>query len=54
MTLPKMQAMKLQQISAPFDDDDWICEVKYDGFRALAYVEDGRCQLVSRNDNTFS
>jgi hypothetical protein len=27
MTLPRMQAMKLQQISTPFDDDDWICEV---------------------------
>jgi len=24
---------------------------KHDGFRALAYFEDGRCELVSRKDN---
>jgi hypothetical protein len=30
-----------------------IEELKYDGFRALAYVEPGRCRLVSRNHNEF-
>ena len=54
MTLPKMQAMELQQISEPFDDDDWIGEVKYDGFRAMAYIEEGVCRLVSRNDNQYT
>jgi len=24
-----------------------------DGFRALAYIEAGRCELISRNGNTF-
>jgi len=28
-------------------------ESKMDGFRALAYVEDGACRLVSRNRNAF-
>ena len=28
-------------------------ELKIDGFRALAYVENGKCDLVSRNGNTF-
>ena len=46
--------MKLQQIAAPFDDVDWIYEIKYDGFRALAYIENGACQLVSRNDKDFT
>ena len=27
--------------------------MKIDGFRALAYVENGQCELVSRNGNTF-
>jgi ATP-dependent DNA ligase len=28
-------------------------ELKIDGFRALAHVENGQCELVSRNGNTF-
>ncbi len=32
----------------PFDDPDFLYEVKFDGFRALAYVNDGHCELVSR------
>jgi ATP-dependent DNA ligase len=30
------------------DHDDWIFELKYDGFRALAYIKDGECQIVCR------
>jgi bifunctional non-homologous end joining protein LigD len=29
-------------------------ELKYDGFRALAYIEQGRCRLVLRNGHEFS
>ncbi len=36
-----------------FSHSDWIYEIKWDGFRALAYVEDGVCRLVSRNGNVF-
>ena len=28
----------------------WIFEVKFDGYRALAYVRGGECRLVSRNE----
>jgi bifunctional non-homologous end joining protein LigD len=38
----------------PFDDPNWIFELKYDGFRALACIESGRCRLVSRNGHPFS
>ena len=27
--------------------------MKIDGFRALAYIENGQCDLVSQNGNTF-
>jgi ATP-dependent DNA ligase len=37
----------------PFDHPDWIFEPKLDGFRAVAYLEDGDCRLVSRNRNAF-
>jgi bifunctional non-homologous end joining protein LigD len=34
--------------------DDWTYEVKFDGFRAVAYVRGGDCKLVSRNDNDLT
>ena len=33
---------------------DWAYEVKFDGYRALAYVRGGECRLVSRNDNDLT
>ena len=33
---------------------DWLYEVKFDGYRALAYVRGGRCVLRSRNDNDLT
>ena len=38
----------------PFDDDYWLFEIKYDGFRALAVIEHGRAQLLSRNGHQFA
>ena len=45
--------MPLARFDAPFEHPDWIFEPKLDGFRALAYVEDGACRLVSRNRHAF-
>src|SRR5262249_2941112 len=33
--------------------DYYIFELKIDGFRSLAYIENVQCDLVSRNGNTF-
>ena len=33
---------------------DWIYELKMDGFRALAVIEHGRAQLLSRNGHRFA
>jgi bifunctional non-homologous end joining protein LigD len=33
---------------------DWLFEVKWDGYRALAYVEDGRCELESRSGHSLT
>ena len=32
----------------------WIFELKYDGFRALTVIENGRAQLLSRNGHPFA
>ena len=45
--------MQLSLIAAPFDDADWIFEIKHDGFRALAYISGGSCALVSHKNNQY-
>ena len=50
----QFQPMPLLKRAAPFDDPDWLFELKYDGFRALAIVENGRAQLLSRNRHPFA
>ena len=37
----------------PFDHPDWIFENKWDGFRAVAEVENGNVALYSRSGNSF-
>lgn len=46
--------MRLTRVAKPFDDPDYIFELKHDGFRAIAYIENSKCELVSRNQNHFS
>jgi bifunctional non-homologous end joining protein LigD len=38
----------------PFNDPDWIYEIKYDGFRALAVIEHGHCRFFSRNKHRLT
>jgi bifunctional non-homologous end joining protein LigD len=45
--------MPLKRHKDPFSHPDWLFELKHDGFRALAYVDNGVCRLVSRNGNAF-
>jgi bifunctional non-homologous end joining protein LigD len=49
-----LQPMPLLKRAAPFDDPDFIFELKYDGFRALAVIEHGCAQLLSRNGHPFA
>ena len=54
MKLPKIEPMELVQQATPFDGAGWVFEVKYDGFRSLAYIDNGTCKLVSRNDYDYA
>lgn len=37
-----------------FDNDDWIFETKYDGYRSLIRINKGKVDLVSRNNLSFN
>jgi bifunctional non-homologous end joining protein LigD len=48
--LPHPKALMLATlVDEPFDDPDWLFEIKWDGYRALCTVDDGKLSLVSRN-----
>ena len=52
--LPAFQPIAVSRRPHPFDDSQWLFELKYDGFRALAYLDNGRCRSVSRNGHAFA
>jgi len=41
-------------VDKPFDDPEWLFEIKWDGYRAIAFVENGKVRLVSRNQNDLT
>jgi len=36
------------------DGNDWLHELKFDGYRALAFVENGKVRILSRNENDWT
>lgn len=38
----------------PFDDPAWLYEIKWDGYRAIAYVDDAKTRLFSRSGNDMT
>jgi bifunctional non-homologous end joining protein LigD len=41
-------------VDKPFDGDDWLFEIKWDGYRAVAFIDDQNLRLVSRNQNDLT
>ena len=46
--LPQFIEPMLARAAEPFDSDDYLFEIKWDGTRALAFVEEGAWRLVNR------
>jgi len=38
----------------PFSSEDWLYEIKWDGYRAVAFIDNGNVRLVSRNQNDMT
>jgi bifunctional non-homologous end joining protein LigD len=45
--------MRLRLVREPFDHPDFIFELKHDGFRAIAYLQNGESKLASRNQRNL-
>ena len=45
--------MLAKETSDPFDDKDWLFEIKWDGYRAIAEKHKNNISLYSRNGLSF-
>lgn len=48
-TAKDLKPMLATLTDAPFDDPDWLFEVKWDGYRVITRIENGTVTLFSRN-----
>ena len=46
--------MLATSVDLPFDDPEWLFEIKWDGYRAIAFIAKGKVRLVSRNQNDLT
>ncbi|WP_343633413.1 DNA ligase D [Fluviicola sp.] len=49
-----LEPMLATLVDKPFDKKGWIYEVKWDGYRAVAFMKGKTIELKSRNDKSFS
>jgi bifunctional non-homologous end joining protein LigD len=46
--------MLAESVDRPFDGAEWLFEIKWDGYRAVAFIHAGKLRLVSRNQNDLT
>ncbi len=49
-----IEPMKAVLVDKPFDRKGWVFEEKYDGIRAICFIEDGKAILFSRNQKEMT
>ncbi|MBC7418319.1 MAG: DNA ligase D [Pedobacter sp.] len=54
-SIPKViKPMLATLVDVPFDDSNWQYEVKWDGYRAIAFLNKGSVEILSRNNKSFN
>jgi bifunctional non-homologous end joining protein LigD len=54
MSLPTIPPMLATSDGKPFDSDEWLFEIKYDGYRIIAYLEKGSVRLKTRKNVDYT
>ncbi len=53
--MPKsIEPMLATLVDQPFDEPGWQYEIKWDGYRAVAFCNKGKLELMSRNHKSFN
>ena len=47
----KLKPMLLDEIEKPFNDDNYIFEIKFDGIRALIFIDNNK--IIIKNKSIF-
>jgi len=50
----EVEPMLATLVDKPFDSDEWLYEIKWDGYRAVAFAYGSNVELKSRNNKSFS
>lgn len=50
----KMDVQLAKLVSMPPEGEDWLFELKYDGYRILAHIEGNHVRLLSRNNHDYT
>jgi len=50
----QVEPMLATLVDQPLDSDDWLYEIKWDGYRAVAFMKGKNVELKSRNNKSFS
>jgi bifunctional non-homologous end joining protein LigD len=54
-TLPEnIEPMLATLVDEPFHEPGWIYEIKWDGYRAISYINNGNVEIRSRNNKSFN
>lgn len=50
----QVKPMLATLVAEPFDEPGWVYEIKWDGYRAVAFMNNGKVAFKSRNDQSYN